>query len=94
MVGELSVHGLNECSQHERLLTRFDALRLGECFDLVDRADPQHLFVQLASARGGQFDWRYLEQQPGRWRVRITRLSEKPARSFQQTCPCRWTGRS
>lgn len=88
----LNVHGLDLCAQHERLLSRFDALQLGEGFDLLDRSAPQHLFVQLAAARRGQFDWRYLEQASDCWRVRISRVLEKPAIPFQQTCPCRWTG--
>jgi uncharacterized protein (DUF2249 family) len=85
---DLNVEGLDTCSQHERLLNRFDELQCGERFELVDLTDPQHLFVQLAFARGGQFDWQYLAQGPVQWRVRITRSAIAPVKPFEQTCPC------
>lgn len=88
----LNVHGLDLCAQHERLLSRFDALQLGEGFDLLDRSDPQPLFFQLASARSGQFDWRYLEQGPVQWRVRLLRLAAATARPYQESCPCSLRG--
>jgi|GEM_PF-5275208 len=91
-MAELCLQGLDDCAAHERLLARFDALPLGDGLDLLASDDPQSLFIQLASARPGQFDWRYLEQGPARWRVRLLRLTAVPPRPYQQSCPCSLRG--
>ncbi|MCF8207408.1 MAG: DUF2249 domain-containing protein [Methylotenera sp.] len=91
-MAELCLQGLDDCAAHERLLARFDALPLGHSLDLLAADDPQPLFFQLASARPGQFDWRYLEQGPTLWRVRLLRLAEAPPRPYQESCPCSLRG--
>ncbi|WP_343622878.1 DUF2249 domain-containing protein [Roseateles puraquae] len=91
-MAELCLQGLDDCAAHERLLARFDALPLGHSLDLLAADDPQPLFFQLASARPGQFDWRYLEQGPTLWRVRLLRLAEAPPRPCQESCPCSLRG--
>jgi uncharacterized protein (DUF2249 family) len=94
MTESLSFEGMDPCSQHERLLSRFDALALGDSLDLLDRQDPQPLFFQLATSRRGQFDWHYLQQGPQVWMVRVTRLAIGPSQSYERSCPCNLTGRS
>ncbi len=88
----LSLRGLGLCAQHERLLSRFDALGLQEAIELIGDADPVHLFVQLASARPGSFDWVYVEQGPRRWRVRLKRIALAEPRPYEASCPCRLRG--
>lgn len=85
----LCVQGLGTCEQHRHLLDAFDGLIPGGLLDLVDERDPQHLFMQLAVARAGQFDWRYLEQGPTQWRVRLERIAPAQVRPYQDSCPCR-----
>jgi uncharacterized protein (DUF2249 family) len=91
-MAELYLDGLDDCATHERLLARFDALPLGHGLDLLARQDPQALFFQLASARTRQFDWRYLEQGPVQWRVRLLRMAPGPIKPYQATCPCSLRG--
>lgn len=91
-MAELCLQGLDECAAHERLLARFDALPLGHGLDLLADEDPQALFFQLASARRGQFDWRYMEQGPTLWRVRLLRLAAAAPRPYQESCPCSLRG--
>lgn len=94
MTESLSFEGMDLCSQHERLLSRFDALCVGGSLDLLDRQDPQPLFFQLATSRRGQFDWHYLKQGPDVWTVRVTRLHGGPSLPYERSCPCNLTGRS
>lgn len=91
-MAELCVQGLDVCAAHERLLARFDALPLGHSLDLLAGEDPQSLFFQLASARPGQFDWRYQQQGPAQWRVRLLRMAPAQIRPYQQSCPCSLRG--
>lgn len=88
----LCLHGLGLCAQHETLLNRFDALALHESLELVSDVDPMHLFVQLANARPGSFDWVYVEQGPIRWRIRLQRLVLVQAQPYEASCPCRLRG--
>lgn len=88
-IAVLCVQGLSTCEQHRRLLDAFDVLGDHACLDLVDSQDPQHLFMQLAVARAGQFDWRYLDQGPQQWRVRLQRIAPAQVRPYQESCPCR-----
>lgn len=91
-MAELCLQGLDDCATHERLLARFDALPLGHSLDLLASDDPQALFFQLASARPGQFDWRYLSQGPAQWRVRLLHVAPAQIRPYQASCPCSLRG--
>lgn len=91
-MAELCLQGLDDCAAHERLLARFDALPIGHGLDLLAGDDPQPLFFQLASARPGQFDWRYLEQGSAQWRVRLLRIVPAQIKPYQASCPCSLRG--
>ena len=59
--------------RHPRIFEAFDALEPGHGFELVNDHDPKPLYHQLRAERGAALDWRYLEQGPDVWRVRIGR---------------------
>lgn len=57
--------------RHPMLFERFDALAPGEAYVLVNDHDPKPLYYQFMAERPGQLDWRYLEEGPEVWRVRV-----------------------
>ncbi|MFO1293046.1 MAG: DUF2249 domain-containing protein [Rubrivivax sp.] len=65
--------------RHALIFGTFDALSNGQSFELLNDHDPIPLFFQFDQTRPGQYDWRYLESGPERWRVRIARRAEAGA---------------
>lgn len=61
--------------RHPLIFQTFDALAVGEGFELVNDHDPKPLYYQFFHERPGQFSWEYLEQGPSVWRVNIRRTS-------------------
>ncbi|GAB4575690.1 MAG: DUF2249 domain-containing protein [Anaerolineae bacterium] len=59
--------------RHPLIFDTFDALALGQGFELVNDHDPKPLYYQLLHERPDQFTWEYLEQGPEVWRVAIHR---------------------
>jgi len=51
------------------------ALEVGQWLLLISDHDPQPMHDQLRALHPGQFGWTLVEQEPGVWRVRITRLA-------------------
>lgn len=79
-------------SRHPLIFGTFDALVLGEGFEIVNDHDPQPLRAQLERTRPGQFVWRYLEAGPQRWHVRIDRVAAGPIGGVMgecHACSCR-----
>lgn len=57
--------------RHPLIFQTFDELQSGEAFELVNDHEPKPLYYQFLHERADQFNWVYLEQGPGTWRVRI-----------------------
>jgi uncharacterized protein (DUF2249 family) len=73
----LDVRELIPRQRHERIFQTFDALAPGQAFVLVNDHDPKPLYYQFAMERPGEVDWRYLEQGPEVWQVRIGKVAPK-----------------
>lgn len=52
----------------------FDALRLGDAFELVSDHDPQSLYHQFRARSPGNFAWHCLQNGPDIWRVGVRKL--------------------
>ncbi|WP_234794267.1 DUF2249 domain-containing protein [Mycolicibacterium flavescens] len=74
----LDVRRIPKSRRHATAFARFDALRSGESFVLVNCHDPIRLREEFARCRPGAYAWRYLEgsQSQRLWRIRITRIAE------------------
>jgi uncharacterized protein (DUF2249 family) len=70
---KLDVRELIPRERHPLIFAKFDALTPGEGFELVNDHDPKPLYYQMAAERPGQLDWKYLEEGPEVWRVRLGR---------------------
>ncbi len=71
-VGErLDVRVIPPPRKHPTILARYEALRAGESFTLVNDHDPKPLYYQFSAEFAGRFEWEYLEAGPQVWRVRI-----------------------
>lgn len=57
--------------RHALVFARFDSLQPGQALELVNDHDPQALRVQFDDRAFAQYDWRYVENGPASWRVRI-----------------------
>lgn len=73
-------------SRHPLIFGTFDALSLGEGFEIVNDHDPQPLRSHFARTRPGQYVWRYLESGPRRWHVRIDRVAAGPISDVTSAC--------
>ena len=73
----IDVRSVSPAQRHPVIFGAFDALAAGEGFELLNDHDPVPLYLQFERTRGGQFVWRYLENGPQRWRVRIERAAER-----------------
>jgi len=72
----LDVRTMIPRERHPRIFQRFDQLKPGEHFVLVNDHDPKPLYYQFAAERPGTFTWRYLEEGPEVWRVEIGKPGE------------------
>lgn len=59
------------------ILERFDALAVVQSIVVKNTHNMEILRYQLQHDRGNTFAWKYLEQGPNNWRVRITKLGNK-----------------
>ncbi len=71
-IGErLDVRVVPPPHKHPTIFGRYEALRAGESFTLVNDHDPKPLYYHFAAELPGRFEWEYLENGPSVWRVRI-----------------------
>jgi uncharacterized protein (DUF2249 family) len=68
------------------IFARFDALQPGQALELVNDHDPQPLRVQFEDRAFGQYDWRYVENGPTSWRVRIGKSGASAASVAGDSC--------
>ncbi len=62
--------------RHTRIFADFARLAPGEAFTLVNDHDPKPLYYQFTFEHPGEVDWRYLEEGPEVWRVRIGKVEK------------------
>lgn len=72
--------------RHGLIFATFDALPTGGALELLNDHDPLPLYFQFETRRNGQFDWRYLENGPEQWQVRIGKLRQGPTDAPQSSC--------
>jgi len=65
--------------RHTVLTETFDLLDSGEGFVLVNDHDPEPLYHELQSIHGDVVGWSYEREDPGEWRVEISRTGESAA---------------
>jgi uncharacterized protein (DUF2249 family) len=72
---ELDLRQVPGPDQHPLVFARFDALGIGESFELVNDHNPIPLHRQMEGLRPGQAAWSYLEQGPKAFRIRVRRIA-------------------
>jgi uncharacterized protein (DUF2249 family) len=76
---DFDVRDMPPPQRHKSIFEKFDGLRAGEGFVLVNDHDPKPLYYELRSVRGEVLDWDYLESGPKVWRVRIRKTKDAEA---------------
>lgn len=69
--GILNVTLIEPRLKHPTIFARFDSLKEGEGFTILNDHDPKPVYYQLLGERGDIFLWEYLEQGPEWWKVKI-----------------------
>lgn len=72
---ELDLRPVPHPKRHPLVFTRFDALGVGESFELVNDHDPIPLYRQMDAIRPGQAVWSYLDRGLEAFRIRILRIA-------------------
>lgn len=67
----LDVRSLIPADRHRIIFETYGKLDAGESFILVNDHDPKPLYYQFDAEHPGGFVWKYLEEGPETWRVRI-----------------------
>ncbi len=76
IVGDLDARIIPPVAKHPTIFKKFDDLKAGEAFILVNDHDPKPLYYQFAAERVGEFSWEYLETGPEVFRVKIGKTNE------------------
>jgi uncharacterized protein (DUF2249 family) len=71
----LDVRNVVPRERHTLIFDTYTGLKAGEAFILINDHDPRPLYYQFEAEHTGQFSWKYLEEGPEVWRVRIGRPS-------------------
>lgn len=61
--------------RHMIIFQLFEHLPAGNSLQLITDHDPRPLRFQLEARHGSRCEWRYLEQGPDVWRVRLRRAA-------------------
>ncbi len=72
---ELDLREIPRIQRHPLVFARFDALGVGESFELVNDHDPIPLHRQMGAMRPGQAEWSYLDRGPEVFRIRVARIA-------------------
>lgn len=75
VVKEIDVRVIPPRDRHPLIFDTFDALAVGEAFQIVNDHDPKPLYYQFMAEKPGQVGWTYLEDGPETWRVEIARTA-------------------
>ena len=73
---EFDVRDVPPRRRHTVLTDTFDRLDAGEGFVLVNDHDPEPLYHELRSVHGDVVGWSYEREDPGEWRVELSRTGE------------------
>ncbi len=76
---ELELRHLPPPLRHKLIFEKFDSLRPGEGFILINDHDPKPVYYELRSVRGDVVDWSYLEAGSQAWRVKVIKTKDAPA---------------
>lgn len=71
LIESLFVPGLQPALKHPTIFRKFDEMKPGDSFMIINDHDPKPLYYQLLAERGNIFTWEYLEQGPETWKVHI-----------------------
>ncbi|MHB1051113.1 MAG: DUF2249 domain-containing protein [Bacteroidota bacterium] len=63
--------------RHLMIFEIFDALTIGDSFELVNDHEPRPLYYTFLHERNGSFHWEDLESGPTVWRVKISKETGK-----------------
>lgn len=74
-MSQIDVRTIPPRDRHPLIFQKFDALAVGESFELVNDHAPRPLYYQFLHERTDLFAWEYLEEGPETWRVRISRVA-------------------
>ena len=72
---EIDVREVERFRRHPLVFSKFDALKVGESFILINDHDPMPLHGQMDSMRPQQLTWDYIVRGPEIFRIRVTRIA-------------------
>lgn len=72
---ELDLRDVPRPKRHPLVFAKFDALPVGESFELVNDHDPIPLHGQMDALRPNQAEWSYVERGPEAFRIRVRRVA-------------------
>ena len=72
----LFVPALQPALKHPTVFKKFDSLKEGEAFLLVNDHDPIPLYYELKAERGNVFEWTKVENGPDVWKVEIRKTGD------------------
>jgi len=70
-IDSLFVPDLQPALKHPTIFKKFDSIKEGEAFIIINDHDPKPLYYKLLAERGNIFTWNYLEQGPEVWKVHV-----------------------
>ena len=73
---QLDIRPVPPREKHPTIFVKFDALKNGEGFQLLNDHVPMPLYYQFNAERPDQFGWESVKQGPEVWRVNIFKISE------------------
>lgn len=74
-VTPLDVRPYSPTRRHEMIDEAWDALAVGDAFELINDHDPHPLYYQWEAEHTNAFTWEPLEEGPEVWRVRVSRTA-------------------
>lgn len=75
----LFIPELQPALKHPTILKKFDELKNGEAFLLINDHDPIPLYYEMKAEKGEIFEWKKVEDGPEVWKVEIKKTGSKPA---------------
>jgi uncharacterized protein (DUF2249 family) len=73
----VDVRVMPPAQRHSTIFNKYNNLKPGTAFELVNDHDPKPLYYQFDAEHKNEFTWKYVEEGPAVWRV----LIGKPAKA-------------
>lgn len=70
---DLDVRSMRKQDRHPAIFAAYRDLEVDTSFVLLNDHDPQHLRAEFDVEYPGSYTWEYVSQEPGSWRIRITK---------------------